>query len=514
MTPSSVLIDTSALIVPAVDTLRGATSVQSTKGRGKPVPRGLHPRYVCDLLWEEDRYLVFQASTDLSEDVRIATPMPAPPPLDSFRPEYLQTLESHRHLFKIITPIAVDRFEYLLTDHPNRPFIESVVHSLCEGAWPWAAPPTQFPVVHDLSYLGTRLQDRPELKKFMEAECAKEFEVDRFSAPFDHLLPGMACMPTYVVSRGEKYRLVTDHSVGNLSLNSLVDKDFRAVPLCGLQQLGYNICRHRAASPHRLLVLFKCDVKGAYRLVPMHPLWQMLQAVRLPSGQFAINCNNVFGGGASGRCWWCVMSLILWIASHHYNCRDLLNYVNDVFADNFGDHMVLYPRYRTLMPYNQFQLLSCFDALRVPHDPPKQTCGTSQKIIGMQVDCTHLSITMPQDSQRLLIQTIDDFCTPCPRAKPITRSLRHCQALTGHVNWALNMYPCLRPGLASLYSKMGGPYSPDRKVHINSDILQDLLWLVRRVCASNGVFLLQSIAWTMDEADMTIFTDACLTGIG
>ena len=208
------------------------------------------------------------------------------------------------------------------------------------------------------------------------------------------------------------------------------------------------------------------------------------------------------------------MSLILWIASHHYNCRDLLDYVDDVFADDFGDHMVLYPRYRSLMPYNQFQLHTCFDDLRVPHDPPKQTCGVSQRIIGMQVDCSQLSITMPLDSRRLLIQMIDDFCTPRPRGRRIIRSLRRCQALAGHVNWALNAYPRLRPGLASLYAKMGGPYAPDRKVHINGDILRDLLWLVQCLRVSDGVFLLHSIAWTMPEADMLVFTDACLTGYG
>ena len=51
----------------------------------------------------------------------------------------------------------------------------------------------------------------------------------------------MACMPTYIVSCKDKYQLVTDHSAGPLSLNSLIDKNDRAVPLCGLQQLGYNL---------------------------------------------------------------------------------------------------------------------------------------------------------------------------------------------------------------------------------------------------------------------------------
>ena len=193
-------------------------------------------------------------------------------------------------------------------------------------------------------------------------------------------------MPTYVVARGEKLHLVTNHSAGSLSLNSLVSKEFCTVPLCGLQQLGYNIRRHWAEHPQCPSILFKCDVKGAYRLVPMHPLWQMLQVIHLPNGQYVVNCNNVFGSGASRRCWWCVMSLILWIASHHYNCRDLLDYVDNVFANDFADHMILYPCYGVLMPYNQFQLLTCFDTLHVSHNRPKQTCGSSQHIIGMQVD--------------------------------------------------------------------------------------------------------------------------------
>ena len=264
----------------------------------------------------------------------------------------------------------------------------------------------------------------------------------------------------------------------------------------------------------RQLVLFKCDVKSAYRLVPMHPYWQMLQAVRLPDGRFAVNRNNVFGGGVSGRCWWSVMSLVLWVATRHYGCRSLLDYVDDVFSHDFADAMVLYLRYRALMPRNQRQLLTCFDELDIPHDQPKQTNGVSQAIIGMQVDAGALSITMPPESKHALVEAIDAFCTTRARAKHLTRPLRKCQALAGHVNWALNVYPRLRPGLASLYEKMQGPYVPHRSVYVNATITRDLLWLVQRIRESSGVFLLQSLAWHAEEADLLVFTDACLSGIG
>ena len=180
----------------------------------------------------------------------------------------------------------------------------------------------------------------------------------------------------------------------------------------------------------------------------MHPYWQMLQAVRLPDGHFAINRNNVFGGGASGQCWWSVMCLVLWVATRHYSCRSLLDYVDDVFSHDFADAMVLYPRYRALMPRNQCQLLTCFDELDIPHDLPKQTNGVSQPIIGMQVDARELLITMPPASKEALVEAINAFCTMRSRSKRLTRPLRKCQAIVGHINWALNVYPRLRPGLA------------------------------------------------------------------
>ena len=118
----------------------------------------------------------------------------------------------------------------------------------------------------------------------------------------------------YVIERKGKHRLITDHTCvqnPSLGLNALIAKDNRAVPLCNLQQFGYDLRNTKRYARGRDILIFKSDIKGAYRLIPMHPLWQMFQAGKLSDGTYIINCNNVFGGGASGRCWWCLMSLIL-----------------------------------------------------------------------------------------------------------------------------------------------------------------------------------------------------------
>ena len=487
------------------------------KEKGRIKLKDVYPKYARNYLWEEDVRPTFLTSADLSEH---APPLPSPPSRSSFSPAFLKTLDDNPHLFEIVTPINIPRFTNLLRDHPNRPFVDSVIRMLTDGAWPWAQPPpSHFPIINDQSQDNTDIVRDPARLQFFTDECDKELAARRFSPPFPDLLPGMSCMPVYVITRKDKMRLVTDQTCTRdpqLGLNSLVAKDERAVPLSNLQQFGYHLRQLRADAASRRVLVYKCDVKGAYRLIPMHPLWQMQQATKLPNGQFAINRNNVFGGGASGRCWWSLMCLVLWIARRHYGCVSLCDYVDDVFSADYDDHFLMHPRYRELMPAGQVRFLQCLDTLQVPYDRPKQLWDYSLSVIGFLVDADRLVLSMPEDSRQALLTAIHDFCrfgTSVPASRRC-RSLRQCQALAGHINWALNVYPLLRPGLAALYQKMGGPYYPYKTVHINHAITHDLRWLATHLQESNGLFLLESIAWTPDEAHLVVLTDACPSGFG
>lgn len=92
--------------------------------------------------------------------------------------------------------------------------------------------------------------------------------------------------------------------------------------------------------------------------------------------------------------------------------------------------------------------------------------------------------------------------------------MKEFQRLVGWINWALNVHPLLRPGLATLYEKMAGKTEPHALCYINNAIIADLAWLSGHLRRSSGIFLFKAIAWTSDEADMTIYTDASLHGIG
>ena len=96
--------------------------------------------------------------------------------------------------------------------------------------------------------------------------------------------------------------MITDHSYGSCSLNLLIDLNNCASPLSSILDFGHILRKAKKEANGCQIVLFKSDVSQAYHQVPMHLLWQPLQATKLPLGKYVINCNNVFGGAMSGRC--------------------------------------------------------------------------------------------------------------------------------------------------------------------------------------------------------------------
>ncbi|TEB24949.1 hypothetical protein FA13DRAFT_1591062, partial [Coprinellus micaceus] len=165
-------------------------------------------------------------------------PLPSPPLSVLEDPILANTVHSHPELFKIVTPIKVDIFEDLLVSHPNRPFVDSVLCGLREGFWPFANIPDNYPIIHDAS---NPTPEVPAHAQFLQDQRDVELERGRYSEPFDKLLPGMYAMPLHAVPKddGLSLRLVTNHSKGDYSLNSMVDKKAMGkVPLDNMRAFG------------------------------------------------------------------------------------------------------------------------------------------------------------------------------------------------------------------------------------------------------------------------------------
>ncbi len=426
-----------------------------------------------------------------------------------------KTLSEHPDLFSIVTPIHVDRFEALLVDHPNQPFVQSVTRGLREGFWPFADErPSGYPDTWD--------EVRPLLadehaRQFLREQRHEEIRLGRYSQSFGRdLLPGMYCMPVHVVPKphSNKFRLINNQSAGHFSLNSLIRPEaIKGAVLDGIPALGHALRTMRSLHPDSPFLLWKSDVSQAYRRMPVSPYYQMGQAVTI-DGEYYIDRCVVFGGRASLRIWAAFNSLVHWIAEEKCGISPLLNYVDDDFGVSLLTDVEWYAPDNRLLPRDQARLLSLWDELGVPHDEPKQIFGPSLPIIGFDVNTITMSASLPDDGIHALLDTVTSFCASR------RRSLRDFQSLAGYLNWALNVFPFLRPGLSSLYAKIANKDKPYAAIYINQPIRSELSWLVGHLRTATGIHFLTAETWTpadLDEHDPQhefAMVDASALGMG
>ena len=93
------------------------------------------PCFQCRYAWSD-----LSSEPHLSpaaHDTEMAPPLPSPPEHLLQDPIINSTLSSLGDAIKVETPFNVDRLEALLVDHPNQPFVQSVMKGLREGFWPF-----------------------------------------------------------------------------------------------------------------------------------------------------------------------------------------------------------------------------------------------------------------------------------------------------------------------------------------------------------------------------------------
>jgi hypothetical protein len=474
---------------------------------------GLQPRYLRHNLWDAGEGLTLSPTT--AEWSEHAKPLPRPPLSEILDPISSKTIADHPELFQVRTPINVDVFERLLVDHPNPLFVKSVCDGLREGFWPWADTLSDgYPRTHDES---RPMPDDDKKAQFIREQCRKEQEKGYYSPPFgSELMDGMYSMPIYAVPKphSEDLRLVTDHSAGPFSLNSMIDHNqVTGFPLDNMRHLGEMLLDVRNSIGNVPLTLWKSDIADAYRLLPVSPYWQLKQIVTV-DGQKHVDHNLAFGTSSSGGIFISFNSLVAWIAKNVKLIRFILGYVDDSSGCNLQNETTYYIPYQREVPTDQYRLLMLWDELGIPHKPHKQVSGSPLTIIGIDVDCNAMTLTLPDSSRDRLVAELRFWMARPPHGSSGSFKLKHWQRLAGWFNWALNVYPLLRPALNNVYAKMKGKQKKDQRVYINNAIRDDLKWALTHIESSVGVHLFKSFSWSPSSADFVIYCDACPEGLG
>ncbi|KAJ3963420.1 hypothetical protein EV361DRAFT_957070, partial [Lentinula raphanica] len=402
----------------------------------------------------------------------------------------METIQNHPELFHVPRVISTDRLEALLTRHPNQSFVKSVITGLREGFWPWAQTNPedgQYPETWDNSFAPPHTDEE---RTFINSQRDIEQVKHRFSCTFGpDLLPGMYSTPVIAVPkpRSSDLRLVSNQSAGEFSQNSMVDPvAIKGPRMDTMKEFIPALLRYRRENPHQKLVMWKSDVSEAYRLLPMHPLWQIKQVVtsNLPTktevreGHSAHDIKRsvdwcaTFGNRASPRLWFSVIGLVLWVATYIKLIIDIFCYVDDVYGWEKEGNLMLYKPYNVRIPVKQAQLLYLWDFLGIPHKLKKLLNGVTLPVIGFDVDPNAMTLTLPEESKQELIQSVREFIsTPSRR-----RTLHEFQMLAGWINWSLNVFPLLRPGLCNVYEKMRGKAKPNALIYLNEAVKRDLEW--------------------------------------
>lgn len=484
----------------------------TAKSRRQCEEVGKLPRYLRHNVYRDDG----KTSRSCADWTEVAKPFPSVPLIEHNNHLAIDTIKHHPHLFKVDTPINVDNLENLLIHHPNRPFVKSVLDGFRNGFWPWAD--TRFGDYPDT--LDESIGD-PVNQTELDFVCEqrdKEIKMERFSDSFGKdLLPGMYSMPIHVVPKPNStdFRLVTNHSAGNYSLNSMIKReDIAGYPLDNMTQLGEVLLRKKAQFPDEEFVLFKSDISEAYRNLPMHPLWQIKQ-INTIQGQRHVDRRNCFGGKGSGSLFIGVNGLVTWIGRNECDIPDLLSYSDDSFGVELARNITYYEPYERSMPSSQTTLLTLWDRLGIPHKEKKQLSGSNLTIIGIDVDANNMTLTLPSDKKSELVAQLNDFART-PEGNGVKYALKDFQRLAGWFNWALNVYPLLKPALSNVYAKMSHshPDKPLTKLYVNNAIRSDLLWAVDHLSRLPGTRVLQSLDWDLSTADVTAYCDASLSGLG
>jgi hypothetical protein len=121
-------------------------------------------------------------------------------------------------------------------------------------------------------------------------------------------------------------------------------------------------------------------------------------------------------------------------------------------------------------------------------------------------------VSMDEEDKTRLIEQVVTFTATAPGGT--RRTLKEFQQMAGWINWSFNVFPLLKPALSNIYAKIGGKSETHAKIFVSKAVVRDLEWFLLHVRVSDGVYLFEDVDWDVRQADVTAYSDACLSGLG
>jgi len=418
-----------------------------------------------------------------------------PPPKHAMTQQEKELLKNlNMNVFKIKTPINVEMLRKLTIKHPNRPYVDYILDGLCNGFRYGYTMHRRQVIQNNLASIHL------DIAAFRKA-IAREVDLGRYAGPFDLSNPPCSTFmvnPCGLVPKKntvpQEYRVINHQSAPRgASVNDGIDSAEFATEYENVPRATQWI---RELGPGCLMM--KVDIKEAYRIIPIHPVDQLLQGVAFEDKLYFDRC-LAFGNRASAGIFCRLADLVTWIAMNH-GIPAMIHYVDDFLL------LTAAPLGAAKSILNLFK--SILDAIGIPYKHEKIE-GPDVRItyLGIQLDTEHMSATIPISKRRELILTLRRWMTKS------YSSLNELQSLIGSLMWVAQIAPQGRTFLQELINRTRGRTKKSAKVKLNKRCKDDLAWWLRLMTAWGGLRLSEELEWREGVVE-NLFTDASDWGGG
>jgi hypothetical protein len=358
---------------------------------------------------------------------------------------------------------------------------------------------------------------------FTQSTVEEEVTKGWTSAAFNEPLPGMTVSPLFVI-RVKKHcpRVVGDHTASGL--NDRIKREDVPVTYDTVIDL-IRLMRHNKVVTVKADkgVLWKLDVMAAFKLLVMHPCWQAHQAIAVSyaqpdsswrlqfHGSLAVVRHLTYGhpskppssgsprigsGSPSPSPTWTTIS----------GSTSPLSSGLMTVAHRDGSTFVA--------PQEQATMANLWDILNIPYKISKVLSGRCIPITGLNVDAEQFIVAFPDSVREALEREILNFLTFPGRNLP----LRCWHQIAGWTNWVVTVFPLGRPLLSPIFGKLYDDSGllkshPHAGVFISKTVISSLRSLLDVLHTNDLLDLLEpgSTEWTLEDTDVVIYTDTCLT---
>lgn len=382
-------------------------------------------------------------------------------------------------------------FDYLTKDHPNRPFIQYIKDGLVSG--------------FRFNFSGKRTTMIQENLKSLNVEPSalinyinSEISIGRMCGPFAIDNPPCSNFQVNPCGLVEKkntnpkaYRIISHLSSPlGTSINDGIDRiEFTTKYENINHAIGWITQYGRGC------LLSKIDIQDAYRILPVHPVDQVLQGLQY-EGKLYFDKALAFGNRASGGIFCRFADIITWIAVQQ-GIKSIIHYVDD---------FLIISKLGAQQEMDQF--LRILKVLNVPYKQSKlEGPCTALTFLGIHINTNTFSASIPEPKKIKIIEMLKEWQNKkwCHK--------KDLQSLVGSLIWLCQTIPQGRPFVQRFIQILGGPNKAKFHIRITSAMKADINWWFNILPKWSGTYLMEDRAWLYPNTQ-NLYTDASNLGGG